>query len=128
MKIDLTTLSVLVSITTFLIGVISAISIRHARDALTKNNLGNRVSNLEVALKNFKTSEDSQVSNILENRENILKLQEKHGSLSARIMEFQAIQREEINDIKLIQTDTTKAIVQLEATLKGLSKLIESKL
>ena len=128
MKIDLSVISVMASLVTFSIGIISAISVRHAKDALTKNNLLNRVINLENFRKSQEASIESQKSATYKNREEILKLQEKHENLHARISEFQTIQRDEINDIKLIQTESTKAIIQLEATLKGLSSVIKSKL
>jgi len=127
MKVDITTLSILASLLTCLIGIISAISMKHVRDALTKNTLSHKTDSLEKASQDQHNLVKLQEIRVRENKENILKLQEKHSNLHSRILEFQSIQREEISDIKLIQTQSTKAIIQLETTLQGLSEAIKSK-
>ncbi|MTI33314.1 hypothetical protein [Xanthovirga aplysinae] len=128
MQVDITTLSISASLITFLIGVISAISVRHAKDALTKNTLSHKTDNLEKALQDLHSLVKAQEGRIQENKEEILKLQEKQKGFHSRILEFQAIQKDEINDIKIIQTQSTKAIIQLETTLQGLYEVIKSKL
>jgi len=128
MNIDILNLSIIASLITFLIGIISTITARSLKDALAKNTLSHKADTLEKSLQHQIELVRSQDVLVRKNTEEILKLQEKQEEFYIRILDYQSNQKDEISDIKMIQGQSTKAIAQLEVTLKGLNELIKKKL
>lgn len=71
---------------------------------------------------------EAQEAQITTNKENNIRNREKHQNLVEKFDQFANFIMEENKDLKANQTEMTKAIVSLEATLKGIGEIIKLKL
>lgn len=97
-------------------------------DSVRKRINANEIEVLKTAISTQDRINAGQEASITRNREAIITIREQQANMNDRFSEFNAYQREEINGIKTTLNQTSKAIIQLEATLKGLNELIKQKL
>lgn len=124
-------------------GVVLPLVFTYVKDQLAKNNLQNKDQITDITITNLESKFNERLemlSNKIKSQDDLNRLQEasitamKEGAVITReriqqlrqsFEEFQSYQREEIKDVKITLDKTTKAIIQLEVTLKGLANVIE---
>lgn len=96
--------------------------------ASIESKLEDRLRSLSKIMELQEKINQAQEAQITTNKENNIRNREKHQNLAEKVESFTQFISEENRDLKINQTQTTKAIIQLEVTLKGLADIIKHKM
>jgi len=94
------------------------------KDLITKNNLKNKVTSLEEYKESSIEDMNKIQIDIQDLQKDLIGIKRDVQSININITKFESNQREEISEINTTLKENTRAIIQLESTLKTMSDFI----